>query len=160
LTSNLINDRGCTVSTKVVDNDFVFLPTDVEQIIQIVEDFKNTNSVGFDGLRISCLKKSIDIGAPHIIGIVNLSFRQCKVPNCMTMARIVPLFKNGRPTDETNYRPIAVLPLLSKILERVVLVRQMKFLNLNSPLFTRQYGLVKNSNTTCALFDFIVRVQE
>jgi hypothetical protein len=78
----------------------------------------------------------------------------------MTMARIVPLFKNGRPTDETNYRPIAVLPLLSKILERVVLVRQMKFLNLNSPLFTRQYGLVKNSNTTCALFDFIVRVQE
>jgi hypothetical protein len=66
LTSNLINDRGCTVSTKVVDNDFVFLPTDVEQIIQIVEDFKNTNSVGFDVLRISCLKKSIDIVAPHI----------------------------------------------------------------------------------------------
>jgi hypothetical protein len=41
-----------------------------------------------------------------------------------------------------------------------VLVRLLKFLEVNSPLFTRQYGFVKNSNTTCALFDFIVRVQE
>jgi hypothetical protein len=93
----------------------------VEEVIQIVEDIRNTNSVSFDGLRITCLKKSIDIVAQHIVRIVNQSFRQCKVPNCM-MAKIVPLFKSGSPTDETNYRPIAILPLLSKILERIVLV--------------------------------------
>jgi hypothetical protein len=85
----------------------------VVEVIQIVEDFRNTNSVGFDGLRISCLKKSIDIVARHIVRIVNQSFRQCKVPNCMKMARIVLLFKSGSPTDETNYRPIVILPLLS-----------------------------------------------
>jgi hypothetical protein len=156
----LDNVRGCTVSSRVVDNDIVFLPIDVEEIIQIVEDLRSTNSVGFDGLKISCLKKSIEIVAPRIVRIVNQSFRQCKVPNCMKMARIVPRFKSGSPTDETNYRPIAFLLLSLKILERIVLVRLFKFLDLNSPLFTRQYGFVKNSNTTCTLFDFIVRVQK
>jgi hypothetical protein len=94
LTSNLINDRGCTVSTRIFDNDFVFLPTDVEEEIQIIEDLRNTNSKGFDGLRISCLKKSFDIVAPHTVRIINKFFRQCKVPNCMKKARIVHLFKS------------------------------------------------------------------
>jgi hypothetical protein len=124
----------------------------VEEVILIVEDLRNTNSVGF-GLRISCLKKSIDI-----VRIVKQFFRQCKVSNCMKMASSAPLFKIGRPTDLTNYRPIAILQ--SNILERIVLVRLLKFLDLTSPLFTRQYGFVKKSKSTCALFGFIVRVQE
>jgi hypothetical protein len=98
------------------------LPTNVKEVIQIVENLKNTYFVGSDGLKITCLKKSIDFVAPCNVRIVNQSLRQYRVPVYMKIARIVPLSKSGTPTDESNYRPIATLPLLSKILESIMLV--------------------------------------
>jgi hypothetical protein len=121
---------------------------------------KNSNSIGFDGIKASHLKLSLDVIAPYIVKIVNQSFRQSKFPDSMKTAKIVPIFKSGSPTDKNNYRPIAILPVLSKILEKVVHKRLLNFLESNSSLYVKQYGFIKNSNTNCALFDIITKIQE
>ena len=52
-------------------------------------------------------------------------------PNACQIAKVKPLFKKGSKTDPSNYRPIFLLPLLSKVFERVVLDQTEEFLSLN-----------------------------
>jgi len=53
------------------------------------------------------------------------------VPSAFKKARISPLFKSGDPAEATNYRPVSLLPICSKILERIVLDQLLRFFRLN-----------------------------
>jgi hypothetical protein len=59
-------------------------------------------------------------------------------------SRVIPVFKSDNRADPNNYRPISVIPLVPKIMEKIVFKR-----------FTKQYGFVSGSSTECALFDLI-----
>ena len=52
--------------------------------------------------------------------LVNMSFEQSTFPNAWKSAVVVPIFKTGEPTEVNNYRPISILPVVSKIAEKVV----------------------------------------
>ena len=52
--------------------------------------------------------------------IINLSLNSGVVPQEMKIARVIPLFKSGDNSLFTNYRPVSVLPVFSKFLERIV----------------------------------------
>jgi hypothetical protein len=71
----------------------------------------------------------------------------------MKIANIIPIFKGGSPTDPYNYRPISILPIFSKILQKIVRKRLLEFFQSKYEHFARQYGFVWNSNTVCALFN-------
>ena len=62
------------------------------------------------------------------------------------------LFKKGSKTDPSNYRLISLLPLLSKVFERVVLDQTEEFLSLNKILYDYQSGFRKNHSTDTSLF--------
>ena len=74
-------------------------------------------------------------------------------PDACKIAKVKPLFKKGSKTDPSNYRPISLLPLLSKVFERVVLNQTEEFLSLNKVLYDYQSGFRKNdSKDTCRSF--------
>ena len=74
-------------------------------------------------------------------------------PDACKIAKVKPLFKKGSKTDPSNYRPISLLPLLSKVFERVVLDQTKEFLSLNKILYDYQSGFRKNHSTdTCLSF--------
>ena len=74
-------------------------------------------------------------------------------PDPCKIAKVKPLFKKGSKTDPSNYRPISLLPLLSKVFERVVLNQTEEFLSLNKVLCDYQSGFRKNHSTdTCLSF--------
>ena len=74
-------------------------------------------------------------------------------PDACKIAKVRPLFKKGSKTDPSNYRPISLLPLLSKVFERVVLDQTKEFLSLNKILYDYQFGFRKNHSTdTCLSF--------
>ena len=76
----------------------------------------------------------------------------------MKIARVVPIFKKGQKYSVSNYRPISLLTSLSKILERLVYKRTLRFL-LNCQIFTNsQFGFREKHNTTHALLSFIDKV--
>ena len=85
-----------------------------------LRNLKNTRSCSVDGLDNFCLKISADIIAKPIHHIITLLIMQSKFPAAWKLAKIVPVHKKGVLTDMKNYRPIAILTPLSKILEKIV----------------------------------------
>ena len=75
-----------------------------------------------------------------IAEIVNSSFQQGVFPTSLKIAKVVPIHKGGSKTDVTNYRPISLLSSFSKIFEKLMHIRILRFLDSNNSLFESQYG--------------------
>ena len=91
--------------------------------------------------------------AKSITELCNLSMRLECFPDACKIAKVKPLFKKGSKSDPSNYRPISLLPLLSKVLERVVLSQIKEFLSFNKILYDYQSGFRKSHSTdTCLSF--------
>ncbi len=73
--------------------------------------------------------------------MVNLSIKQCYFPSAWKSAVITPIFKTGDPVNVTNYRPISILPVVSKVTEKGVCNQLVEHLNLGHfPLHPMQFG--------------------
>ena len=100
-----------------------------EEIIEICGTCRSGSAVGHDSISMNLIKDSVDKIIFPITGIINLSITSGIVPNQLKIARVIPLFKSGEQDIFTNYRPVSVLPAFSKILERVMYNRLLRFLN-------------------------------
>ena len=87
--------------------------------------------------------------------VVNLSLKYSIVPTEMKKARVRALYKNkGSKLLPNNYRPISILPVFSKILEKIVNFQLQNFLNVNNVIFPNQYGFQQKKGTADALIQF------
>jgi hypothetical protein len=76
-------------------------------------------------------------------------------PDKLKYAQIKPLFKKGDSQDLSNYRPVTLLPVLSKVFEEVALSQLVPFLESNNLLNYNQFGFRKGKSTSDAIFDLI-----
>ena len=94
-----------------------------------------------------------------LVHIINLSLNSGIVPNAMKLAKVVPIFKNnGSSTIMKNYRPVSLLPVMSKILERIVYNRLFSFVIKQKILSPSQYGFQKNKSTELAILELQDRI--
>ena len=94
------------------------------------------------------------------VHIFNVSFQSGIFPDQMKRAKIKPLFKNGDKQNMQNYRPISVLSVFSKILEKLMYNRLLSFLKQHHILTETQHGFRENKSTETASQLFIESVQE
>ena len=103
--------------------------------------------------------KSAELSCTHfsqpIIYIFNLSFVRGKVSDELNIAKVLPLFESGDATIVNNYRPVSVLPWLSKIFDKLMCRRLLSFLKKQNILHHYQFGFRANQSTNLALI-FIV----
>ena len=95
---------------------------------------------------------------PPILYILNLSLSQGKVPLLMKKANVTPIYKGGDPKHLGNYRPISVLDVFSKLLEKMVSKGLRNFIEANNALYPKQFGFRTKYSTEMALLsavDFI-----
>ena len=78
----------------------------------------------------------------------------------MKLANVKPLYKGKNKTEIVNYRPISLLLIISKILEKIVNMRRVKFLQKYKVLTESQYGFRYGRSTTDAMLDFTGNVLE
>ena len=94
-------------------------PTDPNEIVNVVRNFKSKNS-NLNSIPSFMFKHVVTKIAPVISDLINSSFDEGIFQDELKTARVVPIFKSGQSDVVLNYRPIATLPFLSKIYERVL----------------------------------------
>ena len=115
----------------------------------------NTSSRDVYGINSKDLKLASPIISPVLSDLINKCFTNGLFPNCLKLSRIVPIFKKGLRNDPNNYRPIAISPTLSKIIEIIVKERLEKFFDDQNIFYERQYGFRKLHSTNKALIRVI-----
>ena len=99
-----------------------------------------SKATGLDGLGPKILGQCCDIIAPSLTYLINLSIRKGVFPNILKRARVSPVFKGGDVYSPDNYRPISVLPTLSKIIERHIVDQLNGYLSKHDLLYKSQSG--------------------
>ena len=108
------------------------------------------------GLSQAVVLKDVDILAPLIVHIANCSLREGICPDLTKIARVIPTYKDkGETYLYTNYRPISLLPVFSKILEKLIYNKIFHFLVRYKIIFKSQYGFRRGHSTTHATLDFL-----
>ena len=100
------------------------------------------------------LKDSAECMAPVLTRLFNRSLETSIFPSIWKCGKVAALFKGGDRTDCNNYRPITVLPTISKILERAVHQQMYEFLSANELLTPNQFGFRPKLSTVTALAHF------
>ena len=98
-------------------SSFSFSSVNFEQINSIICDIRN-KSPGIEELSVTVFKDNLDIFGLAVVDIVNKSLAQGIFPSELKMAKIVPIYKSGEKDKIENYRPVSLLPVFSKILEK------------------------------------------
>ena len=96
---------------------------------------------------------AISLATP-IVYLFNKSVRECKFPNRLKLARIVPIYKKGSKSDVNNYRPISLLNIFSKIFEKLMKKYLVEFITSNRILSPNQFGFQSGLSTEDALIKF------
>ena len=100
--------------------------------------------------------------AEPITKLINSSTSSEVFHECLKCARIVPIFKKGEPTNMSKYRPIAILPTISKIFEKII-NRLLDFLDKSNSIIPQQFGFLKSRSTAGALLtltQFILKLPQ
>lgn len=139
------------VHDKNINVNFYLAKTSAEEISSVINDLKRSVSPGHDGISCDILKFLNKTISPYLSAVINKILDEGIFPQCLKWARITPVFKSGDKTDCNNYRPISVLNILSKIVEKIIYTRLMKFLEENEILNAHQYGFLKSKNTLSAI---------
>ena len=81
-------------------------------------------------------------------------------PNELKIAKVIPLFKGGESKYLNNYRPVSVLPVFSKVLEKLMYDRIMAFVKENDIIYNMQFGFRKGHSTSMALMLLTDRISK
>ena len=134
-------------------------PTNPREIEEICGALVPHKSVGWDQVSPKVVKQaSREISGP-LSRLVNCCLRGGYYPACFKVARVVPVFKGGDPTDFSNYRPVSVLPVLSQVFERVLKGRLVEFFEGHGVINPGQYGFRAGHSTAMAVLDMVERVR-
>ena len=121
-------------------NCMLFSPISEQYICKLVSDLKPKTSSRYDDISNRLLKQLVNVLKLPLSIIFNKSLMNGEYPDLMKLAKVSPLHKSGGRNIPDNFRPISLLPVLSKILEDIVFNFMVKHLDDNNILYSRQYG--------------------
>ena len=134
---------------------FSFKPENENSIEKLIDKLKDKTATGYDYLDVRLIKDLKKIISPLITKLINLGYEIKKFPNCLKRAIIKPIHKADDPNNISNYRPIALLPIISKIFERAATDQLMNFFIENLLLTKTQHAYLKNHSTITFLVEAI-----
>ena len=132
-------------------NNFKFSKVSVEKTLNILKNINPTKSAGVDNISGRFLQDGASVLSLPITQICNLSIRLSSFPTNCKIAKLKPIYKNGSKTDPQNYRPISLLPLISKVIEKVIHDQTQSYLSEKDILYKYQSGFRSNHSTSSCL---------
>ena len=117
------------LSVQSHSSSLYFTPTSVHEIIKFATALNPSKSCGSDDVSPMVVKSCIQYIADPLCDIFNKSLSQGIVPQKLKLANVIPVFKKNDSKCIENYRPIALLPIFSKILEKLCIKDRMIIFN-------------------------------
>ena len=133
----------------------VFPDITVRQTQQLIEAIPSGKATGVDGVSARLLKIAAPAIAPSLTRLINKCISNGVFPRVWKEAKVTPLHKGDSKSEKNNYRPISVLPVLSKIFERHLHNSLFEYLCSNNLLYYLQSGFRKFFSTETALVNMI-----
>ena len=130
------------------------------EIEKHLKSLKRKKAAGIDDLPANLLRDAAPEIASPLSKIINLSLCTSIFPNDWKHAKVVPIYKSGKVKIFDNYRPISLLPVVSKITEKVVHTRLMEHLETLNLLSPTQFGFRQNRSTESAAILFVDSIRK
>lgn len=144
-----------TKTMKVNGSTMFFFPTTTYEVHKYIQNLKNKTTKDYYGIDTRLVKRVAPSILEPLTNIINTCLVQGIFPDRMKIAKVTPIHKKGDIQDPSNYRPISVLPVFSKILEAKIKTCMLKFMEKNEYLTPCQFGFRKNLNTTDAILSMV-----
>ena len=140
-------------------NKFYFSPVTENEVRNILGMIKDS-AAGWDGLKAFIMKQIKEVIVTPLVHICNLSLTTGIFPDELKIANVVPIFKSGDDMVFSNYRPVSVLPIFSKLLEGLVYNRLVESINDNKLLYDFQFGFQRGKSTQLAVTMLVDKITE
>ena len=139
-------------------HQFEFKNINENDIAQVFRELKSKSSSDIEGLSMKIVKLVSNKLCFPLSIVVNQSLSTGIFPQSLKTAKVTPIFKKDDNSVLSNYRPISLLPVLSKIFEKVVHKQLETYFSKNNLLFTSQHGFRRNHSTETATLEFIDKI--
>lgn len=138
---------------------FYLKPVNSAEIKKMLISLNKNKSTGPNNILTHLLKDHADEFSHPLSILVNNSFRDGVFPSLCKVARVIPVFKKGDPNLVSNYRPISLLSIFSKIFEKCFYKRLYSFLTKYNLIFMRQFGFRSGFSTNHALATIVETIK-
>lgn len=126
-------------------------PVTCSEVYSVFMNMKNSQSRDADDVQIKPVKYVLDILTPILTDIFNLCLNSGVFPTEMQKAKVSALYKKGDRRCVSNYRPVSILPVFSKGLEKIIQTRMSSFCKTYKLVSDNQFGFVTHKSTELAL---------
>lgn len=134
-------------------------PCNKDEVSKIIDDLDSNSSAGIDGVSTKAIKCIKEVILEPLTCSINDCLAQGLFPDTLKIAKVKPIYKSGNKTDPGNYRPISVLPVISKVFERIIYCRLFEYLNQKKFFSENQYGFRPKSSTLSATVDLVNQIK-
>ena len=138
-------------SKGVSPNDFKLEVVGEDTVSRIIQKLGVNKATGIDKIPARFIKDGSEQLVGPITHICNLSIFEQKIPDDLKTAKVVPIYKKGNKNEPGNYRPVSVLTVVSKVLERVVYNQTNDFLKSKNLVYDLQSGFRESYSTDSCL---------
>ena len=146
------NKLGITdTNVKLNNNGFMLHEITENTVGKLVDRIKIGVATGADGISARIIKDCKEEILPALTSLVNLSFKISTFPESMKEATIKCIHKKNSTEDPANYRPLSILPIMSKIFERAAVDQIVTFLESNNLISRNQHAYRKRHSTITSL---------
>ena len=151
-------DKNSINYLSMTTNTIFLLPFVEDEVKAIIKSISNKRSCFADEIPCGLLNECLLYILTPLTYLINLSLEFGYFPDTLKRAIVVPIHKKGNSASVENYRPIALLSVFSKILEKAFKKRLLNFLDSNNILTSRQYGFRVGLSTSDAILSFYLKV--
>ena len=125
---NIMNNCNSTLSFTSIDESFV---------TKQINKMNSKKATGHDGLSVKMIKLAEPIITKPLTKLINKSIENSQFPKSFKIAQVAPIYKKKSSLDKANYRPVSLLPVMSKVFERAIYTQLMShFDNIFNPFLS------------------------
>lgn len=139
---------------------FTFRKTNTIEVESVIKKLHNHKSSGVPNISSYLLKQCLKATLNQVVFLINMSIETMQIPTLWKCATITTVHKAGSPRIPDNYRPISVLPIMAKLLEKCIHTQLITFLEQNSILADNQFGFRAGHSTNMAVTTLLTDIYE